>query len=65
MEIFRRALEYTLAREKNRTAVYTRRTCKKQIDALEKTIVGLKSLLESKDSNIANMQGTAPSKVTP
>lgn len=48
MDIFRRALEYTLTREKNKTALYTRRTCKKQINALELTIAGLKSELQSK-----------------
>lgn len=58
MEIFRKALEITLAREKNKTAIYTRRTCKKQITALEKTIIGLKYQLVTKDTSIANMEQT-------
>jgi hypothetical protein len=58
MEIFRRALESALAHEKSKTASRTRRTYKKQIIVLEKTIVDLKSVIVSKDSDIACMGNT-------
>jgi hypothetical protein len=58
MEIFRKALECALAHEKNKTALRTRITYKKHITVLEKTIVDLKSVIVSKDSNIACMGNT-------
>eukprot|EP00026_Physarum_polycephalum_P008149 Phypoly_transcript_08227.p1 GENE.Phypoly_transcript_08227~~Phypoly_transcript_08227.p1 ORF type:complete len:470 (+),score=83.09 Phypoly_transcript_08227:70-1410(+) len=58
MEIFRRALETALAHEKSKTAIRTRKTYKKQISVLEKTIVDLKSIIVTKDSDIAGMGKT-------
>ena len=58
MEIFRKALQCALAHEKNKTAIRTRRTYKKHITVLEQTIVDLKSMIVSKDSNIAGMGTT-------
>jgi hypothetical protein len=58
MEVFTRALEYTLAHEKTKTAIRTRRTYLNKINVLEKTIVGLRSLLVSKDSGIETMGHT-------
>ncbi len=58
MEIFRKVLESTIAQEKNKTAVFTRRVYRKQIVALEQTIAGLKDQLQSKDNNIEVMGNT-------
>lgn len=58
MEVFKKALEYALAQEKNKVAIRTRRTYRRHIDTLEKTIEGLKSKLESKDADLDVMGNT-------
>lgn len=58
MEIFKKAFEFALAHEKSKVALRTRRTYKQHINSLEKTIVGLKSQLVSKDSDLETMGKT-------
>jgi len=56
MEVFRRIFEKTLAHERSRAAYKTRRACKKQILTLEDENKILKTLVDTKDCKITQME---------